>query len=219
MTDPTTVAALWFAVIASGLYHGLNPGMGWPLAVSAAMMERRASAMPRALAALGVGHALAMLLVLLPFTVVSSLILWEAEIRLVAAVLVIGIGVYLLIDPRHPRILSRVSPSKLSLWSFLAAMAHGAGLMLLPIYLGICAADADASERAAYELMRDNAGVALLVAAAHTAAMLVAGGLFAFATYRFFGLQILSRAWFNLDRVWAASLIAVGVAAAFLSSH
>ena len=28
-----TTAGLWLAVVASGLYHGVNPGMGWPLAV------------------------------------------------------------------------------------------------------------------------------------------------------------------------------------------
>jgi hypothetical protein len=35
-----TPAALWLAVVASGLYHGVNPGMGWPLAVSAGLIER-----------------------------------------------------------------------------------------------------------------------------------------------------------------------------------
>ena len=52
----TTVTALWWAVIVSGLYHGLNPGMGWPLAVSAALMERRSAALPKALAALAAAN-------------------------------------------------------------------------------------------------------------------------------------------------------------------
>ena len=33
-------AGLWLAVIASGLYHGVNPGMGWPLAVAAGLMDK-----------------------------------------------------------------------------------------------------------------------------------------------------------------------------------
>ena len=33
----------------SGLYHGLNPGMGWPLAVSAGLMERSSRALVAAL--------------------------------------------------------------------------------------------------------------------------------------------------------------------------
>ena len=218
MGDDTT-AALWWAVVASGAYHGVNPGMGWPLAVSAALMERRAGAMPKALMALGAGHLAAMLLVLAPFTVLSALIVWEREIRLLSAFLVIGLGVYLFIDPRHPRFLARVPPSRLALWSFLAAMAHGAGMMLLPIYLGICGVDADAGHRAAYDLLRDNAGTALMVAAAHTLAMVGAGGALAAVTYYAFGLKFLSMAWFNLDRVWAASLVLVGGLAAFTATH
>ena len=48
----TTLTAPGGAVILSGLYHGVNPGMGWPLAVSAALMEGKRSAMGKALVAL-----------------------------------------------------------------------------------------------------------------------------------------------------------------------
>jgi hypothetical protein len=60
--------ALWWAVVASGIYHGLNPGMGWPLAVSAALMERRWPALFKALRRAGAGHLVAMAAILLPFT-------------------------------------------------------------------------------------------------------------------------------------------------------
>jgi hypothetical protein len=138
MQDMISVTALWWAVIVSGLYHGLNPGMGWPLAVSAALMERKRGALLRALAALAFGHFLAMTAILLPFSLMTVLVMWEREVRLGAGLLVIGLGIYLLINRRHPRFLARVKPSRLALWSFLAAMAHGAGLMLVPIFLGIC---------------------------------------------------------------------------------
>ena len=49
--EEMSVTALWWAVIFSGLYHGMNPGMGWPLAVSAALMDRKTSALPKALGA------------------------------------------------------------------------------------------------------------------------------------------------------------------------
>ena len=65
--DITTMAALWGAVILSGLYHGLNPGMGWPLAVSAALMESKPRALGKALMALAAGHFLSMTAILLPF--------------------------------------------------------------------------------------------------------------------------------------------------------
>ena len=49
-------------------------------------------------------------------------------------------GVFRLLNRRHPRALARIRPTQLALWSFAIALAHGAGLMLLPIYLGICGA-------------------------------------------------------------------------------
>ncbi len=80
-----SLAALWWAVLLSGTYHGLNPGMGWPLAVSAALMERRGRALAQALGMLALGHFLAMAVVLLPFSVFNALVEWEQPIRLVAA--------------------------------------------------------------------------------------------------------------------------------------
>src|SRR6056297_837595 len=208
----STTAALWWAVAASGIYHGINPGMGWPLAVSAALMESRAGALYRALLALAAGHLIAMVVVLLPFSLMVTLVEWQRELRVGAACLVIGLGIYLLINRRHPRFLARVPPTRLALWSFLAAMAHGAGLMLVQIYLGICATiETDTGHAAASELMAGNAGIAAAVAVAHTLAMTLSGGVIAFGVYRWLGLRFLSKSWFNLDLVWALSLVLVGV--------
>lgn len=213
MLDP---AALWWAVVAIGVYHGVNPGMGWPLAVSAALMERRASALPQALLALAAGHFVAMILILLPFSAMAALVQWERQIRIGAAAIVIAMGLFLLIYRRHPRILSRVPPSRLALWSLLAALAHGAGLMLLPLYLGLCGSDTlDTGHRAALSLMTRNAGTAVLVAGVHTAAMILAGGAVASIVYFWVGLRFLSKAWFNLDLLWALSLVGVGLIGLF----
>lgn len=210
--EPVSAAALWGAVILSGLYHGINPGMGWPLAVSAALMEGRHRAMPKALAMLALGHFLAMIGILLPFAMLIFLVEWEVEIRVGAGLLVIAMGVYLLINRRHPKMLARVHPARLTLWSFLAAMAHGAGLMLVPIYLGICSIDAgDTGHLAAQSLMAGNLRIAVLVAGAHTLAMTLAGGLIAVVIYLWLGLRFLSKGWFNLDLLWALSLVAVGL--------
>lgn len=218
--DVSTVTALWGAVILSGMYHGVNPGMGWPLAVSAGLMEGRHRAMAKALVALAFGHLLAMLAILLPFSMMTALIQWETELRVGAGALVITAGLYLLINRRHPRFLARVAPSRLVLWSFLAAMAHGAGLMLVPIYLGICGVDlADSGHEAARDLMGQNIASAFFVALAHTLAMTVAGGVIAAAIYFWFGLKFLSRTWFNLDIVWALSLILVGSFGIYFALH
>jgi len=207
----SSAAGLWLAVVASGLYHGLNPGMGWPLAVSAALFERRRAALWPALGALGLGHFVAMLAILLPFSAMSVLIDWQRELRLGAGLIVIAMGLYLVATRRHPRFLSRIPPSRLALWSFLVALAHGAALMLVPIYLGLCGTeDGDLGHRAASVLM-SNAILALIVAVLHTAAMLAGGGALAYAVHRWLGLQFLKRGWFDLELVWALSLILVGV--------
>jgi hypothetical protein len=205
------VAGLWLAVVASGLYHGLNPGMGWPLAVSAALMGNGRRDLAGALGALGAGHFLAMAGILLPFGWMASLVGWQRGIRIGAALLVIGFGLWLLVRRRHPRFLARIPPGELALWSFAVATAHGAGLMLVPIYLGLCrAADLDRGHQAAAALMRGNLTTAMAVSLAHTGAMLLAGGLLAVLVHGWLGLRFLSRSWFNLDVVWALSLVGVG---------
>ena len=213
MDETMTATALWWAVVGSGVYHGVNPGMGWPLAVSAALMDRASGSLVKALGALALGHLLAMAAILFPFSVLLFLVDWQEELQTGAALLVIAMGVYLLVNRRHPRFLARVSPTRLALWSFLAAMAHGAGLMLVPIYLGICrTVDTDAGHQAADALMGGNIGIAALVAVVHTLAMMISGGLLAVGVYAWLGLKFLSKSWFNLDVVWALSLIAVGAA-------
>ena len=206
-----SAAGLWLAVVASGLYHGLNPGMGWPLAVSAALFEGSRTALWRALTALAVGHLIAMIGILLPFAVMYILVDYQREIRIAAALIVIAMGLYLVINRRHPRFLARIKPSRLALWSFLVATAHGAGLMLVPIYLGLCSQDElDAGHQAANVLMRQNILIALIVALIHTAAMIGSGGAVAFAVHHYLGLKFLQKTWFNLDLVWALSLVIVG---------
>ena len=189
-----TPAWLWLAVIASGLYHGVNPGMGWPLAVSAGLMERSPRALVSALWPLTAGHLLAMLLVILPFALLVTVVEW----------------------PRPW--MARISPAQLGLWSFAVALAHGAALMLVPIYLGLCRQSGlDRSHEAAGTLINANLGMAVLVATVHAAAMIAAGGCCAWLAYRYLGLKFISQSWLNLDTIWAVSLILVGAIALVLN--
>jgi hypothetical protein len=97
------------------------------------------------------------------------------------------------------------------LWSFAVAIAHGAGLMLVPIYLGLCRPEElDAGHQAALALMGGNFAIAIAVAVVHAGAMIVSGGVLAVAVHAWLGLNFLSKSWFNLDMVWALSLITVG---------
>jgi hypothetical protein len=110
-----------------------------------------------------------------------------------------------------PRVLARIRPTQLGLWSFAVAIAHGAGMMLVPIYLGLCsAADLDRGHEAAGALINADLGMAVLVSVVHSVAMVAAGGLLAWLVYRYLGLKFVSRSWFNLEATWALSLILVG---------
>jgi hypothetical protein len=209
-----TTAGLWLTVVVSGLYHGLNPAMGWPLAVSAALMGKGRRSLVAALGPLALGHFLAMAGILLPFALLTALVQWQRPIRIGAALVVIGFGLWLLIHRRHPRFIARIRPTQLALWSFAVAMAHGAGLMLVPIYLGLCGVEAlDGGHHAAAALIGGNLATGIMVSVVHTVAMIGAGSLIAFLVYTWLGLRFLSRSWFNLDVVWASSLVAVGAIA------
>ena len=173
-----TPAGLWLAVVASGLYHGVNPGMGWPLAVSAGLMERSSRALVIALWPLTVGHLLilAMFVVILPFALLIALVEWQQQIQIGASLLVIGFGIFRFVNRRHPRVLARIRPTQLGLWSFAVAIAHGAGLMLVPIYLGLCrTTDLDKGHEAAGALINANLSMAVLVSVVHSVAMIAAG--------------------------------------------
>jgi hypothetical protein len=206
-----TPALLWLAVVASGLYHGMNPGMGWPLAVSAGLLERSPRALMAALLPLTLGHLLAMLVVVLPFSLLVALVQWQRQMQIGASVLVIAFGIFQFFNRRHPRVLARIRPTQLALWSFAVAIAHGAGLMLVPIYLGLCrAADLDTGHEAAGSLINASLDMAVLVSVVHSVAMIAGGGFLAWLVYRYLGLKFISLSWFNLDATWAFSLILAG---------
>ncbi len=185
--------------------------MGWPLAVAAGLMERSSRALVAALWPLTLGHLLAMFVVILPFSLLVAVVQWQRQIQIGASLLVIGFGIFRFVNRRHPRVLARIRPTQLGLWSFAVAIAHGAGLMLVPIYLGLCrAADLNSGHEAAGALIKANFGVAVLVSVVHSGTMIAAGGFLAWLVYCYLGLKFVSRSWFNLDATWASSLILVG---------
>ena len=216
-----TSAPLWAAVIGLGAFHGANPSMGWLFAVSNGMMERRTRAVFSALPPIALGHFFAMAVVLLPIAVVTALSVHFNVVRLVAGAIVIAFGIYRLIVRRHPRALTRIGSAHLTLWSFVMATAHGAALMLVPVYFGMAAMSAEAMNAggahaqamAAIGNIGSGLAAASAVAIVHTAAMLVVAGAIAWLFYRFLGLALLTRIWFNVDLLWAIALIAAGTIA------
>jgi hypothetical protein len=118
----------------------------------------------------------------------------------------------------HPRwVAMRVGAIDLTLWSFLMATAHGAGLMLVPILMRMPSHGQPPLMPHHHHAMpvfaHGGAGVAgdLAVVLLHTGAMFFSMGVIAVAVYEWIGLQILRSAWINLDTLWAGALIAAGV--------
>jgi hypothetical protein len=202
----------WLAIVMLGAYHGLNPGMGWLFAVSNGMQAQRTSGVLFALPPIAFGHLLAMAAALLPFTALGFYLERMDDIRAVAGLILVMFGIYKLLSQRHPRFLARIKPSHLTLWSFLMATAHGAGLMLVPVVLGLCTdmRSAHGSHQALLEIAPGNLSLTLIAATVHTVAMVLTGGVIAWVVYRYVGLRLLRRSWLNLDLLWAVLLIVVG---------
>jgi len=199
--------AVWLMLLL-GAYHGINPGMGWLFAVALGMQEQKGSAVARALAPIALGHALSIGMVVLAAAFLGMVLPQEA-IRYSVAALLFGLGIFSLVRHYHPRwIRMQVGFRDLTVWSFLMASAHGAGLMLLPVLLGSRTVQA-ADHMAGHHHMSAAASplAALLATAVHTIAYLAVTGLIAWVVYSKFGLAILRKAWLNLNLVWAATLV------------
>jgi len=91
-------------------------------------------------------------------------------------------------------------------WSFLMALAHGAGLMLIPALLPLCTA-----QMQDHGFIAGPLPIALAAVALHTVAMLVATGTIAILVYHWLGVAILKRTWINFDILWIAMLILAGL--------
>lgn len=209
----------WATLALLGLYHGANPGMGWLFAVALGLQERSGRAVLRALPPIGLGHAVSIgAVVALLFA--GERVLPGPGLRWAVSAVLVGFGLYKLIRPRHPRWVGmRVGFRDLTLWSFLMATAHGAGLMLLPVFLlgdGAAAPCHGEACHAAVGALAQGWPSYLAAVGVHTLAMLAASGVIAVTVYYKLGLSILRRSWINLDQVWAAAMIVGGVLAVVL---
>jgi hypothetical protein len=216
----------WLVLIGLGAYHGINPAMGWLFAVGLGVQEKSRRAVLAALPPIALGHALSI-------GIFAGLV-WLAQasiparpLRIGAAAILIGFGLFRLMRARHPRWVGmRVGFRDLTLWSFLMASAHGAGLMLAPVLLGMGADHAAHAEHdmamsmemghAEHADMLQSLGTGPLVPLAavvvHTAALLLVAAAIALVVYQWVGLGILRRVWLNLDLIWVITLVVAGVA-------
>ena len=204
MTGDVTTS--WAMLVALGAFHGINPGMGWLFAVALGMQERRRGAVLKALLPLSVGHALAVVTALAVALLIGSVVP-VSWLRWIVAGVLICFGALRFIRHLHPRWAGmRVGIGGLTLWSFLMASAHGAGLMVVPVFVGMTTV----GEHAHHHVPANDAGAALFATALHATGYLAVTAMVALLVFEKLGVGLLRRAWFNVDVIWALTLVATG---------
>jgi hypothetical protein len=205
-----TSDAAWLTLAGLGVYHGVNPAMGWLFAVSRGMQERSRRAVLRSLVPIAIGHEASSALVAALVLGLSTTTDPQA-LRIGAAAALVAFGIFRFVKPRaHFRWTSmRVSDRELGLWSFLMSTAHGAGLMVAPVIIGLQASSHSHDDMA---MLSDGPiDIAAVGIAVHVLAMVAVMGAIAFFVYERVGLQILRRAWLNTDQVWAGAFVLAGL--------
>lgn len=201
-----SAAAGWLAVLGSGVFHGVNPAMGWLFATALGLQRGSRTALVAALPPLALGHA-ASIFAVTSSALVLGLAIHAQLLRLVAGVVLLAWAAYHLIYGHRHRV--RVGMTAgfvgLALWSAGTATVHGAGLMLVPALMPICGAAASAG-------LAGTLGPAALVTAVHTLVASATSAAIAFAAYEYLGLSLLRRGWINFDWIWSGALAATGAA-------
>jgi hypothetical protein len=204
-----TQAWAWTTLFLLGAYHGINPAMGWLFAVALGLQKQSDRAVWQSLVPIAIGHVLAVASVIF-IAVIAGTMLPVKLVRIAVVLLLVGFGVFRIVSKSHPRFGGmQVGFRDLTIWSFLMACAHGAGLMLLPVLLGMSGMDMSGAGAAHATHIAAFPGVKLqlLAVAIHTLGYLLLTGTIAWLVYKKLGLAVLRKAWFNLDFIWATALI------------
>jgi hypothetical protein len=197
----------WLAVASLGAFHGLNPGMGWLFAVALGLHRQDRRIVWLALVPISLGHTVSVAAVALVFLWVG----WFVDgwaVRVGAGLLLVGWALcHWRFRHRHRvRFGMQVGLAGLFVWSFLMAAAHGAGLMLWPALMPLCLPSGTGAVAAIGPLAAGLAGIGV-----HMLAMLSVMAAVAAAVYEWVGLEVLRRAWLNIDALWVAALLATGM--------
>jgi hypothetical protein len=198
----------WLVLAGLGAFHGINPAMGWLFSVALGLHRDSRRILWLSLIPIALGHAVAVAAVV--FLVLAvGLVVDQRPLEVMAGVLLLGwAGYHAVYGHRHRvRVGMRTGLAGLGLWSFLMAVGHGAGLMLVPVIIPLCLAAMPAQELTA----AGSLPVALAAIGVHTAAMLGVTAAIAVTVYEWAGLGFLRRGWINLDFLWIAALVVTGL--------
>jgi hypothetical protein len=198
----------WLALAGLGLFHGINPAMGWLFAVALGLHRHSRAVVLLSLVPIALGHAVAVAVVVFAVLALGIVIDHGMLSRAAGVILIAWAAWHAIYGQRHRlRVGMQTGLAGLALWSFLMASAHGAGLMLIPVLIPLCLSGAAGGMTAA------SGSVALAALALHTGVMLATIALVSLLVYDWVGLAFLRTAWINLDLVW---VLALGICGALL---
>ena len=200
----------WLALAGLGAFHGLNPAMGWLFAVALGLHRGSRRVVLVSLVPIALGHALAVLTVVLAVMAFGAL-LDPAVVRRLCGLILLGWAAWHTVYGHRHRVRFGMTTglAGLGAWSFLMAMAHGAGLMLIPLLAPLGVTEGAHSHQ--HEHPAATIAQALAAVTVHSLAMLATTAAVALLVYDWVGVGVLRKGWVNLDLVWTAALVAVGV--------
>jgi phage baseplate assembly protein W len=194
----------WTVIVASGIFHGINPAMGWLFATALGMQRGSRTFLFAALPPLAIGHATSIFLIA---SSAAALNAWEPRLRVheILGGLMIAWAIYHLKYGHRHRIRVGMTVGFLGLTSWSAAMAtmHGAGLMLVPALLPLCTAAASSKATLLFIIS---------FVSIHTAVCTTTTALVALLAYEILGLGVLRHGWINFEWLWCGTLVATGLA-------
>lgn len=198
----------WLVLAGLGVFHGLNPAMGWLFAVALGLHRGSRMVVLRSLVPIALGHA-ASIAVVAVVAVLLGFIFDQRPLEIAAGILLLAWAAYQAAYGHRHRVRVGMTTGMVGLgfWSFLMASAHGAGLMLVPVVIPLCLASMPGQGLTASGSLL----IALAAVGTHMAAMLAVILVIALTVYDWFGLAFLRRGWINFDLIWIAALTATGL--------
>jgi len=193
----------WLALVGLGVFHGINPAMGWLFAVALGLHRRSRRIVLLSWIPIALGHAAAVALVLVAVFAIG-LVVDPATLSRGAAAMLLGWALWHAVRGHRQRLRvgMQTGLAGLALWSFLMSSAHGAGLMLIPVLLPLCLSGSPSGQLTA----SGSLPVALAALGVHTAAMLATITAVSLIVYEWVGVAFLRSGWVNLDLIWIAAL-------------
>jgi hypothetical protein len=202
----------WLALAGLGMFHCVNPAMGWLFAVALGLHRHSRRVVLLALAPMALGHALSIAVVSAAWMLLG-VVADPRLVRLAAGVILLAWAIYHWRDGHRHRVRvgMRTGFAGLTLWSFLMATAHGAGLMLVPALLPLWMPHPHGQAGHGPTLVGEGTlWIGIAAVGVHTLAMLLVTGGVALVVYEWLGLRVLRRGWINFDVLWTLVLMATG---------